>query len=234
MPKEEAMIWRRIRWAAVIAALGWLSVSQVVAQNVIRGMPMPAARGPSLVVGAYAPNLVGPLPNGYVGAGANYGSNYGASYASPRPLTGISPFSLPIPPAGFYTQPDYASPSSARVAAALPPLPYGALDRASSLASEPSPPAPPVPPVPPEANGVSHFTVKLPADGKLWVNDADTKPIGSSRRFHTPTNLELAKNYEYTFRAQWIDNGQTLTQDRTVRFKAGDDLTVDFFQSPGR
>jgi uncharacterized protein (TIGR03000 family) len=197
-----------------------------MAQNVIRGMPTPAARGPSLVVGAYAPNFVGPLPNGYVGAGASFVPNY---YAPPRLPTVINPPSPVPPPITFFTNQDFTPPSSATVASSLPPLPYGALDRTRVL----SPPEPVVP-APPAANGLAHFTVKLPADAKLWVNDAETKPIGSSRRFHTPPNLEPGKNYEYTFRAQWTDNAQTVTHDRNVRFKAGDDLTVDFSQSPSR
>jgi uncharacterized protein (TIGR03000 family) len=80
----------------------------------------------------------------------------------------------------------------------------------------------------------TQFTVRLPADAKLWVNDAETKQSGVSRRFHTPTELEPGRAYEYTFRAQWLEGGQTVTRDRTLRFKAGEDLAVDFTQAAAR
>jgi uncharacterized protein (TIGR03000 family) len=89
-------------------------------------------------------------------------------------------------------------------------------------------------PAPPPAIGRAFFTVKVPVEAKVWVNDLETKQTGMSRRFHTPPNLAPTKSYEYVFRAQWAEGGQTVTRDRTVRFKAGDDLPVDFTQAAAR
>jgi uncharacterized protein (TIGR03000 family) len=93
---------------------------------------------------------------------------------------------------------------------------------------------PPMPPVITSGIGIAHFSVKLPADAKLLVNDVETKTNGSVRRFHTPATLEAGKSYEYTFRAQWMENAQPVTRDRTVRFKPGDDLTVDLTEATAR
>jgi uncharacterized protein (TIGR03000 family) len=124
----------------------------------------------------------------------------------------------------MYYTPGYAPPPPlATTLNKLPPVPLGGLERATA---EPAPQLPP-----PAANGVAHFTVKLPVDAKLWVNDVETKPAGISRRFHTPNNLEPGKKYEYTFKAQWTENTQSVTRDRNIRFSAGDDLTVDFGDS---
>jgi len=76
--------------------------------------------------------------------------------------------------------------------------------------------------------------VTVPADTRLWVNDVETRQTGERRRFHTPENLDSGRSYEYTFRAQWAEAGQTVTRDRKVQFKTGDDVTVDFTQTPGR
>jgi uncharacterized protein (TIGR03000 family) len=74
----------------------------------------------------------------------------------------------------------------------------------------------------------------VPADAKLLVNDIETRATGPVRRFHTPATLEAGKEYEYTFRAQWTENAQPVTRDRTVKFKAGADVTVDFTEAAAR
>jgi uncharacterized protein (TIGR03000 family) len=86
----------------------------------------------------------------------------------------------------------------------------------------------------PAPSAGARFTVTVPADAKLWVNDVETKQSGGTRRFHTPANLEAGRSYEYTFRVQWGEAGQIVTRDRTVQFKPGDDVPVDFTQAAGR
>jgi uncharacterized protein (TIGR03000 family) len=230
------MIWRRIRWVTLVAliAIGG-APSQAVAQYAVRGGPTMPVRGPSLYVGAYAPNFFpGPLPQSFVGAGASFVPNYASSYPPNRPITVFSvPTAPAFPPIGYYSEVYIPPHRTLALDTDLPAIPPAMPQQQRSLSTA-EPPAPAPPQTPPAATGVAHFTVKLPADAKLWVNEAETKPAGTSRRFHTPTNLESGRSYEYTFRAQWTENAQTVTRDRNVRFKAGEDLTVDFTQSPGR
>src|SRR5262249_20711266 len=85
-------------------------------------------------------------------------------------------------------------------------------------------PEPPPPIIVQAAIGRAHFTVTLPAAARLQVNDVETTQSGASRRFSTPATLAPTRTYEYVFRAQWTEGGQTVTRDRAVKFKAGDDL----------
>jgi uncharacterized protein (TIGR03000 family) len=92
---------------------------------------------------------------------------------------------------------------------------------------------PPPRPVQP-AIGRAFFTIDVPADAKVWVDGMETRTTGTNRRYLTPANLDPLRAYEYVFRAQWRANGETVTRDKTVRFRAGDDLPVDFTQAAAR
>jgi uncharacterized protein (TIGR03000 family) len=88
--------------------------------------------------------------------------------------------------------------------------------------------------LPPPTDGSARFTVKLPADAKLWVEQFASQQTGPVRTYNTPFVLRPGQTYEYTFRAQWDQGGQTVTRDKPVRFQAGSDLTVDFDQDGPR
>ena len=54
-----------------------------------------------------------------------------------------------------------------------------------------------------------------------------SKTTGAVREFETP-DLEVGKDYEYTFTAVWRPNNYTtLTRTKNVEFKGGEDLSVD-------
>jgi uncharacterized protein (TIGR03000 family) len=78
-----------------------------------------------------------------------------------------------------------------------------------------------------EPTDVARFEVKLPADARLLVNNQPTKQSGAVRQFVSPKTLVPGQTYQYTFRAQWGQDGQTVTRERTVKFQAGEAVTVD-------
>jgi uncharacterized protein (TIGR03000 family) len=222
---------RRVILGAVAAAA--MLTGPAAAQYAVRGGPLPVQRGPSLFTGAYAPSFYyGPGPIAYAGpsSGAGYVPNYNAF-----PAYNGTPSAYPVPQANpyqyysnYYPQSTFYYPQPPRPDTSAPIMPPGTLPAApsGSLSTGGSAAAP--------AAGMAHFMVKVPADAKLWVNDVETKQTGTGRRFHAPAGLEAGRTYEYVFRAQWAENGQTVTRDRTVRFKAGDDLTVDLTEASAR
>lgn len=67
----------------------------------------------------------------------------------------------------------------------------------------------------------------VPADAKVWVEDAATTQTGSQRRFYSPA-LTPGKKYVYHLRVQWKDGDQMKDQTRTVLVKPGDRVTLAF------
>lgn len=77
--------------------------------------------------------------------------------------------------------------------------------------------------------GKALVLVTLPGDARLLLNGNETKAQGSSRAFLTP-DLEPGATYAYTLRVDVVRNGQVVSQVRTVRFAAGQQVTVSFGQ----
>jgi uncharacterized protein (TIGR03000 family) len=69
--------------------------------------------------------------------------------------------------------------------------------------------------------------VLVPADARVWFDGDPTRQTGADRTFTTP-DLPEGRRYRYVVRARWTAGGKTVTQTRTVRFHAGDRVTVDF------
>lgn len=74
----------------------------------------------------------------------------------------------------------------------------------------------------------SRITVTVPSDEtELTVNGGAIAGKGASRQFQSPP-LKSGRTYRYKFTARWRPNNWTvLTRNKTVRFRAGDDVTVD-------
>jgi uncharacterized protein (TIGR03000 family) len=74
----------------------------------------------------------------------------------------------------------------------------------------------------------SRFNVTVPSDdAELRVEGIVTKATGMSRVLESDP-LEPGKRYEYTFTLKWWPNGYTaIIRKKTVRFTAGEELTVD-------
>jgi uncharacterized protein (TIGR03000 family) len=180
----------------------------------------PGPTGPSLFIGAYAPSFydggVFGAYNSFNGAGLvpyYNGPTVSVPAYTPPPRVNYTPY-------GVIYNPPPPPPGAAQGPAVVGRVP----DTSRSAAAETPPPTP----------ESARFTVKLPADAKLWVDQFQSQQTGPVRTYHTPAILQPSKTYEYTFRAQWPQDGQTVTRDKTVRFTAGSDQTVDFAQESPR
>jgi uncharacterized protein (TIGR03000 family) len=71
--------------------------------------------------------------------------------------------------------------------------------------------------VPDKALIVAH----LPEDARIWFEDQPTKQTGTLRQFVSPP-LTPGKNYTYTVRVQWPEDGRWVSQVHSVPVHAGD------------
>jgi uncharacterized protein (TIGR03000 family) len=78
------------------------------------------------------------------------------------------------------------------------------------------------------AIAAAKVTVRLPADAKLWVDGKPTKQTGPVREFVTPPMLRAGLIYRYTFKAEWTENGRTVTQERPAQVRATGSTNVNF------
>lgn len=72
------------------------------------------------------------------------------------------------------------------------------------------------------------LTVVVPtADAQVWFGDTATTQQGTQRLFQSPA-LEPGKNFSYTIKARWMDNGQVVDRERKLSVQAGQRVTVNF------
>ena len=71
-------------------------------------------------------------------------------------------------------------------------------------------------------------TVRLPADAKLWVDGKPTKQTGPVREFVTPPVLRAGLAYHYAFKAEWNQDGRTVTREKPATVRATGSTEVDF------
>jgi uncharacterized protein (TIGR03000 family) len=79
----------------------------------------------------------------------------------------------------------------------------------------------------------AHLTVLVPANAELWFNDTKVTGEGTARKFASPA-LTPGQRYSYEVRAQWKQNGQTITKTHELTVKAGAHLDLDFTKNDGR
>jgi uncharacterized protein (TIGR03000 family) len=84
-------------------------------------------------------------------------------------------------------------------------------------------------PAPPATTGdtTAKITVIVPPEAEVTFDGVVMKQPGPERHFHTPPLQPTAK-YSYTIRARWTQDGRPVDQTRTVPFRAGAVLRVDF------
>jgi uncharacterized protein (TIGR03000 family) len=70
--------------------------------------------------------------------------------------------------------------------------------------------------------------VRVPADARVWFDGDPTSQSGTDRVYTTPDLPDVQKRYRYTLRASWTAGGKPVTRSRTVVFRAGEQVTVDF------
>jgi uncharacterized protein (TIGR03000 family) len=75
---------------------------------------------------------------------------------------------------------------------------------------------------------MAHLTVLVPANAELWFNGTKvTGKEGTVRKFASPA-LTPGQRYSYEVRAQWKQNGQTITKTHELTVKAGAHIDVYF------
>ena len=81
----------------------------------------------------------------------------------------------------------------------------------------------------PAANAVeTALTVNVPADAKVYLAGNLTKASGEKRVFRT-TGLASGKAWDsYVVRVEFEQDGQTVTQEKTIALKAGDSQELTF------
>ncbi len=77
-------------------------------------------------------------------------------------------------------------------------------------------------------NAVS-INIRVPADAKVWFDGQSTRQQGTFRQFVSPP-IQQGKDYTYDIKAQWNDNGKTVTKTKTVTVHAGERLTLDMLK----
>jgi uncharacterized protein (TIGR03000 family) len=73
----------------------------------------------------------------------------------------------------------------------------------------------------------AHFTVRLPADARLTVDDVECPLTSGSRTFDTPS-LVPGREYFYTLKAEMVRDGRRIAQTKRVAFRPGERVTVSF------
>jgi len=91
-------------------------------------------------------------------------------------------------------------------------------------------PAPSTMAAPQAVDNDAHIRVIVPdPNAQVFFNGALTQQTGPDRFFETPA-LSPGNNYTYTIRANWTQNGQPMSKERTLNVTAGQWSVVDFRQ----
>lgn len=80
----------------------------------------------------------------------------------------------------------------------------------------------------PQSSTAVTLRVEVPTpDAQVWFGDTATSQQGTTRVFQSPP-LDPNKNYQYTLKARWMENGKMVTRERQVNVQAGQEYTVNF------
>jgi len=124
---------------------------------------------------------------------------------------------------GYYGYPSYGVYSGATTY-------YAPSYVGNDVAVAPAAPAtsyyPPAEQAPAPAASNAHLTVQVPAGARLWIDGQLTAQTGAVRSFETPS-LDPGRSYSYKLVAEWVENGQTVTRERTVQFAAGNQAVAN-------
>jgi uncharacterized protein (TIGR03000 family) len=73
----------------------------------------------------------------------------------------------------------------------------------------------------------AQIVVRLPADARLFVDDAPTQSTSGQRLLVTPT-LPTGESYAYTLRVEVNRQGRTVADTRTINVTAGQSTSISF------
>lgn len=143
------------------------------------------------------------IGRGYYG-GLGYGG-YGSTYGAPYYGYGGS-YNYP---SYYYGSPTYTAPSTMVVPSTTT---YQSLYPATTAV----------------AGNSASIDVRVPPNARVWFDNQEmAQNVGTMRHFSSPP-LEPGSDYQYTVRAQWMQNGQMIQNVKNVIIHAGDRVTVDF------
>jgi uncharacterized protein (TIGR03000 family) len=78
------------------------------------------------------------------------------------------------------------------------------------------------------ANVDARIRVAVPdANAQVFFDDSPTRQTGLERFFYSPP-LDTTKNYSYTVRATWMENGKEVSRTKDVKVQSGRTSIVDF------
>ena len=74
---------------------------------------------------------------------------------------------------------------------------------------------------------IAQFHVQVPAEAKIWFDGQPTVQTGAAREF---VSSPLAQGVECTYvvRVAWRHGDRLIEQNRSITFKTGDHLNLDF------
>ena len=148
---------------------------------------------------SYSPLWEGPAP--IIMTSINYPGLYGSYFAG-------------VPALVYNTRPSAGNFYAAGATDVLPPH--------LVTLSEPAP----VAPVPPPGTEKAHINIMVPSEATLTIQGVPMSQTGSFREFVSPP-LVFDRDYHYTIRASWSQNGREMTQERVVLVRAGEQVNVD-------
>jgi uncharacterized protein (TIGR03000 family) len=164
-------------------------------------------------------------PGGNYGLYPTYASPlypaYRPSYVSPGnyPSSGINRYNSYIP--GNNYAPGFDPGFANAFARTLPSSnPYPVSRTRSYVPAEVSP------------DNTAHLEVLVPADAELWFNDWKARSMGPVRNLQSPP-LVPGRQYTYTVRARWQENGREVTRSLQVHVSARAQVRVTFLDGNG-
>jgi uncharacterized protein (TIGR03000 family) len=84
-----------------------------------------------------------------------------------------------------------------------------------------------------EDPNAAFIVAHLPEDARIWFEDEPTKQTGTLRQFYSPS-LTPGKNYTYTVRVEWPEEGRWVSQVHSFPVHAGDIHCIDVIPGESR
>jgi uncharacterized protein (TIGR03000 family) len=83
----------------------------------------------------------------------------------------------------------------------------------------------------PQDPNTARIIVHVPANAEIQFEGQKTQQRGSTRQFVSPP-LKSGKEYTYDVKAEWMENGRNVSQERQINVRPGASVTVDFMRGP--
>jgi len=75
------------------------------------------------------------------------------------------------------------------------------------------------------------LTINVPADAKVFVNDKPTTSTGPRRQYKS-SGLQPDSVYRYHVRAEFVRDGEPVTEEKTVELTGGKSISIAFNIAP--